>query len=822
MGLGDHVGLEAARQPAVVPVGGQRVLGGQRSRVAEGPLPLRPRRHRHQVVAGPERQHGLAVGGRLAIEQLFADGRHHFHVDAPRLDLGQRLHQVEGRAGPLGEHVAVPRPAGGEVAQHVEPLGRGPQIGVGEGRAVGHRQVGPRHLEHDHAHLRVAGRDLRRREVARRHVVVVPETEGDDLPAGEQLPHLRREDAEMGARIGRRLRPRVPGENVEHPDPERAVLVLLAPDARGQVHERRERAVAAAEGPDAAVDGRVEGRALADEAHRRGRVARLLDGRLEPRPRLVGPRVVVAGQRPLLDVDRAGEVGRQGQEAVAGDVVHPLDDLGDRPSRAGHAPRRLEQLDADLVRLAVQAPRHLLRFDRQAADAQPVVAERVGRHVEAQGDVVAHAVADVDQAVGQPVAEAVPPEHRQRHVDVGLELPQPLGRAAHRAVADALELDAVALLEGLGEGDEVRRIHLHRVGVAGVAHHLRAEAGDGPVLRGRPPPLGRAADDDHRPPVVRVPVLHGPQGGQHVVVVVAVFHRQHVPPVGGPLIGDLVAVDRRGHHPADQRVVDARVVVRQQDAQALAHLLGDGLRLHLLRVPGGHRELALQGHHLRRRPRPHEVPEGGLAGGGGDADAGGAAVDVVDEIGGLGMAGQRADAAQPGLGEQRVAGEAGVGQQGPQRPRPAAEAQAVDGQHRDVRVDPVAVVAGRGVASGHRLAHDDPQGVQGRDVVAAGQQQLVAERVLRAAVVVAQAAVLRPRQVQGDVVRRVRQRPAEMPRLLVVAQQGQGHRGQEADVLEPFAVVGGHLDADGGGCAAGGDGANLDGRAGGTHAVCSR
>ena len=251
-------------------------------------------------------------------------------------------------------------------------------------------------------------------------------------------------------------------------------------------------------------------------------------------------------------------------------------------------------------------------------------------------------------------------QHGHHHVDVGLELAHPGDRIRHRAVADALEGNPKALLERLRQGDEVGRVHLHVVGVAGVPHHLLAVARDGAVHRGRPPALHRVPDHDHRPAVARVPLLHGGERGEHLRVVVAVFHRNHVPAVGRPLVGDAVALDLRRHHAADERIVDAGVVEREQHPQPLAHALRHRLRLELLRVPGRHGELAFDGDHLGRRPGAHEVPERGFSGGGGDADAGRPAIDVVDEIRGFRVPGQGAYAAQLGLREQRVVRQAGV------------------------------------------------------------------------------------------------------------------------------------------------------------------
>ena len=68
-------------------------------------------------------------------------------------------------------------------------------------------------------------------------------------------------------------------------------------------------------------------------------------------------------------------------------------------------------------------------------------------------------------------------------------------------------------------------------------------------------------------------------------------------------------------------VVNARVVIRKQDAEALAHLLRHRLGFHLLGVARCHGEFALDSHNFEAVGRAHHIPERGFAGGGGDADA---------------------------------------------------------------------------------------------------------------------------------------------------------------------------------------------------------
>ena len=143
----------------------------------------------------------------------------------------------------------MPGLAGREVADDVQTLGGGPEIRVGECAAVRHAKVGARHLDDDDSDLLFARGDLGGGEVAGGHVVVVPEAQVDDLVPRKQLPHLRREDAEVRARVGRGLGARMAREDVQDARAKLAVLVLLAPDARRQVHQRREGAVRAAERP---------------------------------------------------------------------------------------------------------------------------------------------------------------------------------------------------------------------------------------------------------------------------------------------------------------------------------------------------------------------------------------------------------------------------------------------------------------------------------------------------------------------------------------------------------------------------------------------
>ena len=157
--------------------------------------------------------------------------------------------------------------------------------------------------------------------------------------------------------------------------------------------------------------------------------------------------------------------------------------------------------------------------------------------------------------------------------------------------------------------------------------------------------------DDHGTAVGRVPLLHGFERGHDLGIIVAVLHGEDVPAVGSPLIDETVAAVFGGDDAAQQDVVDAGVVVGKQDAQALADLQRQGLGLQFLGVAFGHGEFAFEGDDLGRElGGADEIPERGLARGGGDADAGRAAIHVVGDIGGFGVAGQSPDAAQLWLG----------------------------------------------------------------------------------------------------------------------------------------------------------------------------
>ena len=560
---------------------------------------------------------------RLAREQLLAYRRYHADVHAFRLQFRQDRYQIHGRGRALYENVAASRHVGGEIPNHVKAFRRRLYVGVCERRAVGDGEVGARHFQDDDADFRVARRYFGGGEVAGGDVVVVPETERYRLPAREELPHLRREDAEVRPRVRRRLRSGVSRQNVQDARPERAVLILLAPDARGQVHERRERAVSAAERPHAHVGVRVGRDGLPDQADGGGGVARFLNRRLQPPAAWVRHRVEGVPDRAVLYVDRFGEVRRHDDEAVVRDVVRPLDDFRDGAPCAANVAGQLEQLDGQVLRLAGRGVGHfrILRLRRQVLDLQARIGERVFAAVDAERQLVVHAVADVGEAVGYPVAKPVFVENGHGDVHVFLELDEALAVVRNRAVADANELHAEALFERGGERGEVVAVHGEVVRVAVVAHDLIAEAGDFAVHRAGPPALDSLAHDDHRAVVFAVPVLHRLEGGGDLIVVVAVVQRHHVPAVSRPLVFDAVCVVNGAYDAADELVVYARVVVREQDSQPLAHLLGDRRRFHFLRVSRRHGEFAFDGDDFQAVGRAHDVPERRLARGRGDADA---------------------------------------------------------------------------------------------------------------------------------------------------------------------------------------------------------
>ena len=116
--------------------------------------------------------------------------------------------------------------------------------------------------------LGIARGDFGGGKIAGRDVVVIPEIQVNGLAAREQLPHLRRENAEVRAAVGGGFRPRVSRENVQHAHAEFAVLILLAPDAGRRVHQRSERAIGAAQRPDAGELFRIDAGALAHQADR--------------------------------------------------------------------------------------------------------------------------------------------------------------------------------------------------------------------------------------------------------------------------------------------------------------------------------------------------------------------------------------------------------------------------------------------------------------------------------------------------------------------------------------------------------------------------
>ena len=265
-------------------------------------------------------------------------------------------------------------------------------------------------------------------------------------------------------------------------------------------------------------------------------------------PRRICFGIVVAPQAAVFDVDRLRQIGRQREEPIVGDIVHPLDDFRNGATRPGHLAWLSEESDRDLLLRAGEPilNGHALRLDGQIGHPQAIILEWVALEVEMNRRIVFYCFADFDQAVRQPIAQPVAIEQRHHHIHIGLVLDQPLARVGDWAIADPLELHSIVVLEGFRQRDEIVRVHFHPIGMALVADQLRAVADDLAIYCARPVAFHRLADHDHGPAILGIPLFHGLEGGDHLAVVVAVVDDENVPAVRGPLIDQVVAVVFRG------------------------------------------------------------------------------------------------------------------------------------------------------------------------------------------------------------------------------------------------------------------------------------
>src|SRR5262249_26323007 len=115
-------------------------------------------------------------------------------------------------------------------------------------------------------------------------------------------------------------------------------------------------------------------------------------------------------------------------------------------------------------------------------------------------------------------------------------------RIGHCSVADARKLDAEAVFKSFGKRDEVVGIHLERIWMAGIADNL-IQTVELSLHRAGPVPFGRLAEHDHWPPIGWIPLFHGFQNADDLIVVMTVGYRKHVPAVRCPLVDQAIAFE---------------------------------------------------------------------------------------------------------------------------------------------------------------------------------------------------------------------------------------------------------------------------------------
>ena len=191
------------------------------------------------------------------------------------------------------------------------------------------------------------------------------------------------------------------GEDVQHSNSKRAVLVLLAPHPCWQIHQRRERAIRTAYGPYPNVFVGVKRSALADKPDGSRCVACLLNNRLESGSQRVFYRVVMTPERAVLDVDGFGEISGNNHKPVLSHVVHPLDDFRNRSACSPNIAGFLEQLDRDFLLFAGFTVPHceILSLHWQVLDRKAGVLERVFRPIYTQRQIIRDRITNIDQSI---------------------------------------------------------------------------------------------------------------------------------------------------------------------------------------------------------------------------------------------------------------------------------------------------------------------------------------------------------------------------------------------------------------------------------------
>ncbi len=178
----------------------------------------------------------------------------------------------------------------------------------------------------------------------------------------------------------------MPGENVQHAHSKFAVLVLLAPNARRRIHERSERAVSPTQRPHPGKLFWIYTGALPYHTNRTRDIPSFLDRGFHARAERISLRIVMTPQAAVFHIDGFRKIRGKGDEAIVGDVVHPLDNFRDTAPRAGHLARFPEKRNGDLLLRARDSVRrsYNLWIDGKVGHAQTIVQERVHAHVKMQ------------------------------------------------------------------------------------------------------------------------------------------------------------------------------------------------------------------------------------------------------------------------------------------------------------------------------------------------------------------------------------------------------------------------------------------------------
>ena len=234
----------------------------------------------------------------------------------------------------------------------------------------------------------------------------------------------------------------------------------------------------------------------------------------------------------MINVYRLCKISCNDHKTVFSHVISPFYDFGNSATGTFDCPGLLEKRYPNILLL----PCHRVRSGNRSCLSwkvfyqQSVVLKRIRVRIHTQWKIVVHLITNLNQTFSKPVPKTILIKHGHSDVNIRFKLKKSFTIIRNGTRPNSFKSYTVLTLKRLRKSLKILSIHRHTICMTGMINHL-GHFPYHPVFRPRPKPLHGFTDYYHRTTIILIPIFHGLQSADDLIIICGIINLKHIPSI---------------------------------------------------------------------------------------------------------------------------------------------------------------------------------------------------------------------------------------------------------------------------------------------------